>query len=53
MTAGEFDAVFDRFQTSAFRLETLPRYANDEGEEFAAFLAVDRFRNAPRGPFRG
>lgn len=39
MTVSEFDAVFDRVQRSAFRLETLPRYAGDEGAEFAAFLA--------------
>jgi hypothetical protein len=39
MILNEFDAVFDRAQQSAFRLETLPRYADDEGEEFAAFLA--------------
>ena len=38
MTVDEFDAVFDRFRVSAFRLETLSRYADDEGEEFAAFL---------------
>jgi hypothetical protein len=39
MNLDEFDAVFDRFQTTAFRLETLPRYADDEDEEFAVFLA--------------
>ncbi len=39
MNFREFDAVFDRFQATAFRLETLPRYAGDEGEEFAIFLA--------------
>jgi len=39
MNLSEFDAVFDRVQVSAFRLETLPRYADDEDEEFAAFLA--------------
>ncbi|MGH3932760.1 MAG: DUF6879 family protein [Pseudonocardiaceae bacterium] len=39
MNIDEFDAVFDRFRVSAFRLETLPRYADDEDEEFALFLA--------------
>lgn len=39
MNFGEFDAVFDRFRATAFRLETLSRYAGDEGEEFAIFLA--------------
>jgi hypothetical protein len=39
MNFEEFDAVFDRFRATAFRLETLPRYAGDEGEEFALFLA--------------
>ncbi len=38
MNFDEFDAVFDRFQATAFRLETLPRYADDEDEEFAVFL---------------
>jgi hypothetical protein len=39
MNIDDFDAVFDRFQVTAFRLETLPRYADDEDEEFAIFLA--------------
>lgn len=39
MNFAEFDAVFDRFRTTAFRLETLSRYAGDEGDEFAIFLA--------------
>lgn len=39
MNVDEFDTVFDRFQVTAFRLETLSRYADDEDEEFAAFLA--------------
>lgn len=39
MNFEEFDAVFDRFRVTAFRLETLPRYAGDEGDEFAAFLS--------------
>jgi hypothetical protein len=39
MNLDEFVAVFDRFQATAFRLETLPRYADDEDEEFAVFLA--------------
>jgi hypothetical protein len=39
MNLDAFDAGFDRFQTTAFRLETLPRYADDEDEEFAVFLA--------------
>lgn len=39
MNIAEFAAVFDRFQVTAFRLETLPRYADDEDEEFAIFLA--------------
>jgi hypothetical protein len=34
-----FDAVFDGFTYTAFRLETRSRYADDEGEDFAAFLA--------------
>lgn len=38
MNFDEFDAVFDRFQVTAFRLETLPRYADDEDEEFVVFL---------------
>ncbi|MGH3870469.1 MAG: DUF6879 family protein [Pseudonocardiaceae bacterium] len=41
MNFEEFDAVFDRFRATAFRLETLPRYAGDEGEEFAIFLAKE------------
>ena len=40
MTPQEFDAVFDSFRESAFRLETLPVYLDDsETEEFAFFLA--------------
>ena len=39
MNIDEFDAVFDRFRVTAFRLETLPRYADDEDEEFVIFLA--------------
>jgi len=39
MTFDDFDVVFDRFQVTAFRLETLPRYADDGDEEFALFLA--------------
>lgn len=39
MNFAEFDAVFDRFQATAFRLETLPRYADDDDEEFTVFLA--------------
>lgn len=39
MNFEKFDAAFDRFRATAFRLETLLRYAGDEGEEFAIFLA--------------
>ncbi|MGH3937594.1 MAG: DUF6879 family protein, partial [Pseudonocardiaceae bacterium] len=39
MNFDEFDAVFDRFHATAFRLETLPRYADDEDAEFTLFLA--------------
>ncbi|MGQ0773687.1 MAG: DUF6879 family protein [Pseudonocardiales bacterium] len=39
MNVDDFDAVFDRFRVSAFRLETLSRYADDEDEEYALFLA--------------
>jgi hypothetical protein len=38
MTPTEFDACFDRFQRSAFRLETLPAYiAPGEAERIEAF----------------
>ncbi|MGH3930353.1 MAG: DUF6879 family protein [Pseudonocardiaceae bacterium] len=49
MSVDDFDAVFDRFRVSAFRLETLPRYADDEGEEYALFLAGEQLpERSPR-----
>jgi hypothetical protein len=39
MTADDFNALFDRFEHEAFRLETLPVYVvEQEQEPFAAFL---------------
>ena len=38
MTPGDFDAAFDRFETSTFRLETLQRYdVAEEAEDIAAW----------------
>jgi hypothetical protein len=40
MNPEEFDAVFDAFRATAFRLETLPRYSDEqEDAELALFLA--------------
>jgi len=40
MTPAEFDALFDSFRESAFRLETRAQYLDDEeAEELAMFLA--------------
>src|SRR6266536_586088 len=40
MNPEEFDAVFDAFRATAFRLETLPRYSDEEEDaELALFLA--------------
>jgi hypothetical protein len=42
MTLEELDAIFDSFRESAFRLETLPRYRNNEEDaELPLFLAGD------------
>ncbi len=40
MNFEEFDAAFDAFRATAFRLETLPRYSDEEEDaELALFLA--------------
>jgi hypothetical protein len=40
MSFEEFDAAFDAFRATAFRLETLPRYSDEEEDaELALFLA--------------
>ncbi|HEX3816228.1 MAG TPA: hypothetical protein VHX59_25595 [Mycobacteriales bacterium] len=38
MTADEFDALFDRFAVSVFRLETFQQYRVGEDDEIAAWL---------------
>lgn len=39
MTPEDFDALFDSFRSSVFRLETLPAYAGEEDDRLHAFYA--------------